>query len=67
MTSRWDETWHRLRDWTNGQAPAERLAAQILINEDDTDLDPSHPLGGKDGTKDAVAQKDGTRWLMAVY
>jgi hypothetical protein len=67
MTSRWDETWHRLRDWTNGQAPAERLAAQILINEGYTDLDPSHPLGGKDGTKDAVAQKDGTRWLMAVY
>lgn len=32
-----------------------------------TGLDPSHPLGGKDGTKDAVAEKDGKRWLMAVY
>jgi hypothetical protein len=67
MTSRWDETWHRLRDWTNGQAPSERLAAQILLSEDFTGLDPSHPLGGKDGTKDAVAQKDDKRWLMAVY
>jgi hypothetical protein len=67
MTSRWDETWHRLRDWTNGQAPSERLAAQILLSDGFTGLDPSHPLGGKDGTKDAVAEKDGKRWLMAVY
>lgn len=67
MTSRWDETWHRLRDWTNGQAPSERLAAQILLSDGFTGLDPSHPLGGKDGTKDAVAEKGGKRWLMAVY
>jgi hypothetical protein len=67
MTSRWDETWHRLRDWTNGQAPSERLAAQILLSDGYAGLDPSHPLGGKDGTKDAVAKKDGKRWLMAVY
>ena len=55
MPSRWDETWHRLRDWTNGQAPSERLAAQILLSVGYTGLDPSHPLGGKDGMKDAVA------------
>lgn len=67
MTSRWDETWHRLRGWTNGQGPSERLAAQILISEDFTDLDPSHPLGGPDSGKDAVARKDDQRWLMAVY
>ena len=30
MSSRWDETWCRLRDWTNGQGPSERLAAQFL-------------------------------------
>jgi hypothetical protein len=24
-----DETWHRLREWTAGQAPSERLAAQL--------------------------------------
>lgn len=67
MTYRWDETWHRLREWTNGQGPSERLAAQILIHEGYNSLDPSHPLGGKDGGKDAVCQKGGQKWLMAVY
>jgi hypothetical protein len=60
-TPRWDETWHRLRDWTNGQGPSERLAAQILLNEGFTAFDPSHPLGGKDGGKDAICMKDGMR------
>ena len=55
MASRWDETWHRLRNWTNGQSPSERLAAQILLNEGYTGLDPSYPLGGQDGGKDAIA------------
>jgi hypothetical protein len=65
--TRYDETWHRLREWTKGQTPSERLAAQILIYEGFSDLDPSHPLGGKDGGKDAVANKDETRFVMAVY
>jgi hypothetical protein len=67
LTYRWDETWHRLREWTNGQGPSERLAAQILIHEGYNSLDPSHPLGGKDQGKDAVCQKGGQQWLMAVY
>lgn len=67
MIDRWDETWHRLREWTNGQAPSERLAAQILLHEGYKSLDPSHPLGGKDGGKDAVCEKGGQKWLMAVY
>jgi hypothetical protein len=66
VTNRWDETWHRLRDWTNGSAPSERLAAQILLHEGYQDLDPSHPLGGRDGTKDAVCKKNGQKWLIAV-
>ena len=65
--NRYDETWHRLREWTKGQAPSERLAAQILIQEGFSGLDPSHPLGGKDGGKDAIASKDGMRFSMAVY
>lgn len=65
--SRYDETWHRLREWTKGQTQSERLAAQILVHEGFQDLDPSHPLGGKDGGKDAVANKDGMRFVMAVY
>ena len=66
-TNRWDETWHRLLEWTNGQAPSERLAAQILLHEGFTAIDPSHPLGGPDGGKDAICQKDGSRWAMGVY
>lgn len=49
MANRIDETWHRLRDWTYGSAPSERLAAQILHHEGFEAIDPSHPLGGKDG------------------
>jgi len=62
-----DETWHRLLSWTYGQAPSERLAAQILIHEKYENLDPIHPLGGKDGTKDAVCNKEDKKWVMAVY
>lgn len=67
MPDRWDETWHRLREWTNGQGPSERLAAQILLHDGYEGMDPSHPLGGKDGVKDATCQKNGQRWIMAVY
>jgi hypothetical protein len=66
-TTRWDETWHRLLEWTNGQGPSERFAAQVLLHEGFTGVDPSHPLGGKDGGKDAVCLKDGRRWVMGVY
>jgi hypothetical protein len=66
-TPRWDETWHRLLEWTNGQGPSERLAAQVLLNEGFEGLDPSHPLGGKDGAKDAVCRKAGKRWVMGVH
>lgn len=67
MSDRWDETWHRLREWTNGQGPSERLAAQILSADGFTSVDPSHPLGGRDGTKDAVVIRGDQRWVMAVY
>jgi hypothetical protein len=64
---RWDETWHRLREWTESRGRSERLAAQILLDQGFTDLDPSHPLGGKDGTADALARRDGKRWVLAAY
>ncbi|HMG46552.1 MAG TPA: hypothetical protein VK614_03730 [Allosphingosinicella sp.] len=62
-----DETWHRLREWTRGQPSSERLAAQLLIDLGYEDIDPSHPLGGKDGGKDAICTKSGQRWIMAAY
>ena len=67
MVNRWDETWHRLREWTNSQACSERLAAQILLHEGYENLDPSHPLGGRDGTIDASCVKNNQQWIMAVY
>ncbi|MEU1523939.1 hypothetical protein ABZ413_17235 [Nocardia rhamnosiphila] len=66
-SERWDETWHRLLGWTDGQGPSERLAAQLLAAEGYQDIDPSHPLGGKDGGRDATCTKDGRDWIMAVY
>ncbi|WP_032405577.1 hypothetical protein [Rhodococcoides fascians] len=65
--TRTDETWFRLREWTQGQTPSERLAAQVVHAEGYEGIDPSHPLGGKDGGKDAVATKDGKSWVMGVY
>lgn len=65
--ARWDETWHRLLNWTNDQGPAERLAAQVLLADGFAGLDPSHPLGGKDRGADALAERDGLRWTMAAY
>jgi hypothetical protein len=65
--ARWDETWHRLLEWTAGQGSSERLSAQILLDQRFQDLDPSHPLGGKDAGADAVAVRAGKRWVMASY
>ncbi len=66
MSQQWNETFRRLVDWPSGQGPAERLATQVLYAEGYKSIDPSHPLGGKDGGKDAVAQKGGSVWAMAV-
>jgi hypothetical protein len=43
------------------------LAAQVLLKEGFQEVDPSHPLGGKDSGKDAVCTKAGKRWVMGVY
>lgn len=62
-----DETWHRLREWTAGSAVSERLAAQILLAEGFTGVDPAHPLGGPDRGRDGLASRDGELWVYAVY
>lgn len=61
------ETWHRLLEWDKGQAPAERLAAVVLFSDGFRNVDPSHPLGGRDGLKDMVLTNNGTKWIGAVY
>lgn len=67
MEYRPDETWHRLLEWTEGSSKSERLASQIVLDSGFTDVDPSHPLGGKDGGKDALCLKDGKSWTVGVY
>ena len=62
-----DETHKRLLDWTYGQPPSERLAAQILDDADYKDIDPSHPLGGPDGGRDGECTRDGESGVWAVY
>lgn len=64
---RTDETWHRLLEWTDGQAPSERLAAQILVHAGYVDVEPSHPLGGPDGGRDGLCRLNGERAIYAVY
>ena len=61
------ETWHRLLEWDKGQTSSERLAAIILSSEGFKNIDPSHPLGGKDGLKDMVLSHNGCKWIGAVY
>jgi len=66
MALRPDETLQRLRAWDSGQPLSERLAAQILADAGYTDIDPIHPRGGPDGGKEAIATRDGQRWIMAM-
>ncbi|WP_270567716.1 hypothetical protein [Clostridium beijerinckii] len=61
------ETWHRLLNWDRGQAGAERLAGVLLSDEGFEEVDPSHPLGGKDGLKDIVCLFHGQKWVGGVY
>lgn len=61
------ETFYRLLEWDKGQAASERLVAIILSNEGFEGVDPSHPLGGKDGGKDMICFFNRVRWIGAVY
>lgn len=62
-----DETWFRLINWTKDQKSSERLAVHIVRTEGYVSLDPSHPLGGKDGNKDALAVRNNISWIIAAY
>lgn len=61
------ETWHRLLAWDRGQPPAERLTAHLLREEGFNSIDPSHPLGGRDGLKDFICERNGKKWIGAAY
>ena len=61
-----DETWNRLLNWSKGQK-SERLSAHILSSDGFKSVDPSHPLGGRDGLKDIISIKDNLQWIAAAY
>jgi hypothetical protein len=56
-----------LTQWEKGSSDAERLCADLLRMESFQDVDPQHPLGGRDGGKDILCQKDGNTFVAAVY
>lgn len=64
---RFDETWHRLREWTRGQVQEEMLAWQVIAAAGYDRIDPSHPHGGPDKGADALCERDGEKWVLAVY
>lgn len=56
-----------LINWRNGNSQAERLGAKILIMEGYESVDPQCPLGGPDGLKDIVCEKNGWKYIAACY
>jgi len=56
-----------LKDWRHGNTQAERLCAQILHIEMYEAVDPQCPLGGPDGLKDILCEKNGEKWVVACY
>jgi len=65
--ARGDETWNRLLNWADSQKASERLAGHILAVEGFESIDPSNPLGGRDGLKDLICSRNNLRWVAAVY
>jgi hypothetical protein len=48
----------KLKLWRGDQIRAERLAAALLHIEGFTSVDPQCPLGGPDGLKDVLCEKN---------
>ena len=62
MTTEWS-----LENWRHGQVSAERMCLQLLSIEGFKELDPQCPLGGRDGRKDILCTKDGSKYVAAAY
>jgi len=56
-----------LQDWRFGQTQAERMCSELLHIEGYQDVDPQCPLGGPDGLKDALCERNGKKWIAACY
>jgi len=60
-------TLDKLLLWREGQTYAERLSADILILDGFESVDPQLPLGGPDGLKDVICEKNNWSYIGAAY
>jgi len=61
------DTEIKLKLWRGGQVGAERLAANVLHLDGFSSIDPQCPLGGPDGLKDVLCEKNGWKYVGAAY
>jgi len=61
------DTELKLLHWRDGQTKAERLCADMLILDSFSAVDPQCPLGGPDGIKDVLCEKNGWKYVGAAY
>lgn len=61
------DTEIKLLIWRDGQTKAERLCANLLDLDGFHSIDPQCPLGGPDGLKDVVCEKNGWKYIGAAY
>ncbi len=66
MAAPGNKTWHALTTWGQGSATFERLAGHVLRLDGFSSVDPSQPLGGADGLKDLLIERDGITWVVAA-
>lgn len=59
-------TEQALKFWRYGQTQAERLCAGLLALEGFRSIDPQCPLGGPDGLKDVLCEKQGWKYVAAA-
>lgn len=61
------ETEYKLTLWREGQTNAERFCADLLFLDGFNSISPQSPLGGPDGLKDVLCEKNNWKYVGAAY
>lgn len=61
------DTEIKLLHWREGDTKAERLCANVLQLDGFSSVDPQCPLGGPDGLKDVLCEKNDWKYIGAAY
>ena len=61
------DTELKLLHWREGDTKAERLCANVLQLDGFSSVDPQCPLGGPDGLKDVLCEKNNWKYIGAAY